>query len=152
MILHALVSAGHFIAAFVLVAALVAEWSMLRGRVDGPVIERLLRADLMYGLSAIAVLALGLCRVFFFDKPVVYYLHSVPFWIKLVLFAIVGLLSIAPTFAFFRARSALRADANYAMPAEDVEMLRRRVSLELSLLAVLVLLASLMAKGVGVLG
>ena len=151
MILHALVSAAHFIAAFALVAALVAEWAMLRGSVDGPVIERLLRADLIYGLSAIAVLAFGLCRVFFFDKPVTYYLHSVPFWVKLALFAIIGLLSIMPTFAFFRARTAVRGDSNYTIPADMVSMLRRRVAVELCLLVALVISASLMAKGVGLL-
>lgn len=122
---------------------------MLRGRVDGPVIERLLRADLIYGLSAIAVLAFGLCRVFFFDKPVVYYLHSVPFWAKLALFAIIGLLSITPTFAFFRARTAVRGDSNYVILADTVSMLQRRVALELLLIVALLVCASLMAKGVG---
>lgn len=151
MILHALVSVGHFIAAFALVAALVAEWTMLRGRVDGAVIERLLRADLIYGLSAITVLAFGLCRVFFFDKPAAYYLHSVPFWAKLVLFAVIGLLSIAPTLALFRARRAARVDVNYVMAASEMEMLGRRVSIELMLLALVLLAASLTAKGVGLL-
>lgn len=150
--LHALIAAAHFIAAFALVAALVAEWVMLRGRVDAAAIEHLLRADLIYGLSALAVFAFGLCRVFFFDKPAVYYLYSVPFWVKLVLFAMVGLLSIAPTFAFFRARNVARVDSNYVMPSNDVAMLRRRVTLELVLLLALVISASLMAKGVGLIG
>lgn len=152
MILPALLAAGHFIAAFALVAALAAECSLLRGRVDAAVIERLLRADSIYGLSALAVLAFGLCRVMFFDKPVAYYLHSLPFWTKLALFALIGLLSIAPTRAFFRARKAVRIDAAYQMPAEEVAMLRRRVALELGLLVALVLCASLMAKAVGLLG
>ena len=152
MIPAALVAAAHFIAAFVLVSALAAEWMLLRGRVDGPVIERLLRADLVYGLAAVAVLGFGLCRVFFFDKPVDYYLHSAPFWVKLVLFTLTGLLSITPTFAFCRARSAARLDAGYALPADEVSMLRRRVALELALLMLLVLSASLMARGVGMIG
>lgn len=151
MILHALIAACHFIAAFTLVAALVAEWVMLRGRVDAAVIARLLRADLVYGLSAMGVLVFGLCRVFFFDKPAAYYLHSLPFWIKLALFAGVGLLSISPTLAFFRARNVTRMDTTYVMSSDEVMMLRRRVASELALLVILVVCASLMAKGVGVL-
>lgn len=152
MILHALVSAGHFIAGFTLVASLAAEWVMLRGRVDAQAMDRLLRADLIYGLSALGILAFGLCRVFFFEKPVVYYLYSVPFWAKLALFAIIGLLSITPTFAFFRARNEARNDGNYVMPVEEVLMLRRRVALELILMVPLVVAASLMAKGAGWIG
>ncbi len=148
----AMIAAGHFIAAFVLAGALVAEWMLLRGRVDGPVIERLLRADLVYGLSAIAVLALGLCRVFFFEKPIAFYLYSVPFWAKLALFAIIGLLSITPTFAFFRARHAARIDAGYVIAPDQAAMLRRRVALEMALLLVMLPVASMMAKGIGWIG
>ncbi len=152
MIPNALIAACHFIAAFTLAGALVAESMLLRGRVDGPVIERLLRTDLIYGLSAIAVLAFGLCRAFFFEKPVVFYLYSAPFWVKLGLFAIIGLLSIAPTLAFFRARNAARIDPDYGMAPNQVAKLRHRVALELALLLAMLPAASLMAKGIGWLG
>ena len=88
----AVAAAGHFIAAFALVAALAMEWAWLHGRVDRIALERLARADALYGLSALAVIGFGLLRVFVLEKPAAYYAHAVPFWLKLALFAAIGLL------------------------------------------------------------
>lgn len=145
----AVAAAGHFIAVFALVAALALEWAWLRGRVDRIALERLARADALYGLSALAVIGFGLLRVFVLEKPAAYYAHAVPFWLKLALFAAIGLLSIGPTLALLRARKTARADAGFVMPAAQVDALRRRVALELGLLVPLIVCASLMAKGVG---
>ncbi len=149
MTLAALVAAGHFVSAFALVAALALEWAWLCGRVDPIAIERLARADALYGLSALAVIGFGLLRVFAFEKPPAYYAHAAPFWLKLALFAAIGLLSIGPTLALLKARKAARVDAGFVMPSTQVAALRRRVALELVLLLPLIVCASLLAKGVG---
>jgi len=54
------------------------------------------------------VLVIGLLRVFYFEKGASYYFHSIPFIVKLSLFAVVGLVSIYPTMQFLSWRGALK--------------------------------------------
>jgi putative membrane protein len=53
-----------------------------------------------------AVIATGLLHWFFLAKGVAFYAASQMFWIKMALFAVVGLLSLPPTFAFVATRKA----------------------------------------------
>ena len=54
------IAAGHFIAAFALVAALAMEWALLSGSVGREAITRLRKVDAVYGVSALALLAFRL--------------------------------------------------------------------------------------------
>ena len=146
------IAAGHFIAAFALGAALAMEWALLSGSVGREAITRLRKVDAVYGVSALALLAFGFARVFVFEKGAAYYLHSIPFWIKLGLFVTIGLLSIGPTLAYLRAGKALRDDPSHTLAPARIDALRRSIHWQLALLVPLVVCASLMAKGVGHLG
>lgn len=152
MTMNAFMAIGHFLAVFFLIAALAMEWAWLRGRVDAASIRRLLRADALYGLSALAVLIFGLMRVMGFEKSPDYYQHALPFWIKLGLFGLIALLSIKPTVAIINAWRVTRINPGFVIESGQVDGLRRHVALELSLLPPLFVAASLMAKGVGYFG
>ena len=82
MTLPALFAFLHHVAAFTLVAALAVEFVLIREEITLPAARRLLLADLVYGAAAGSVLAVGLLRVFFFEKGPYYYLHSAPFIAK----------------------------------------------------------------------
>jgi len=139
----------HHVAAFALVAALAVEFTLLKGELTVAAARRLLRADTMYGASAGVVLVVGLLRVVYFEKGTAYYLHSVPFLAKLALFVTIGLLSILPTVEFLSWRASLREGSVPSVAPAKLRGLRAIVHLELGGVALILLCAALMARGIG---
>ena len=150
--LSALFAFLHHLAAFTLVAALAVEFVLLSGELTVRRARQLLGADLVLGASATALLLIGLLRVFFFEKGVGYYFHSVPFIAKLSLFAIVGMLSIYPTRKLLSWRPALRGGQAPRASIAELGRMRSLVRKELAAVALLILCAALMARGIGYLG
>jgi putative membrane protein len=150
MLLHdAALSYLHFVFAFILAGALAAEAFVLRLPVDGRVARLLLRIDLFYAISAVGVIVAGVSRVYWGAKGGAFYATQPFFWAKMATFAIIGLISIVPTRAFFRWVKAAKADSAFAVPKADSKRVRRLVMVELHLLALLPLFAALMARGIG---
>ena len=142
----------HHLAAFALVSALAIEFVLIRGELTLRNARTLLVADAIYGAAAGAVLAIGLARVFLFEKGAAYYFHSIPFIAKLSLFAIVGLLSIYPTRQFVSWRKSVREGTVPAVAADKLRSIRRVIHWELAALVVLILCAALMARGIAYVG
>lgn len=136
----------HHVAAFTLVAALAVELSLLRGEITSAQAKRLALTDAMVGMSAGVVLAVGLLRVFYFEKGAGYYFHNAAFLAKATLFVLVALLSIYPTLKFLSWRKGAAIDA------EDVRRVRKLVHLELLGVVFILLFAVLMARGAGYFG
>jgi len=128
------------------------ELVLLRLDLTPPIARTLLRMDGAYGIAALVLLVVGLSRVFFTEKGAAYYFHSGTFIAKLTLFVIVGLLSIYPTMQFMRWRPALREQRTPQLDAATRSRLRMLVHLELTLLLVILLLAPMMARGIGYFG
>lgn len=139
----------HFAFAFILAGALAAEAFVLRLPVDGRVARLLLRIDLFYAIAAVGVIIAGVSRVFFGVSGASYYAAQPFFWAKMATFAIIGLISIGPTRAFFKWNKQARADATFAVPEAEAKKIRRLVMIEVHLLALVPLFAALMARGIG---
>lgn len=139
----------HFVFAFILVGALAAQLFILRLPVDGRVARLLLRVDLFYGASSVLLILAGISRVLWGAKGWEFYQAQPFFWAKIAAFAVIGLLSIGPTRTFMRWTRSANADASYAPPETEVKRVRRLVMIEVHLIAVLLLFASLMARGIG---
>ena len=139
----------HFALAFSLVGALVAELFVLRLPVDGRVARLLLRIDLFYAISAVLIILAGVARVIWGAKGWAYYQGQPFFWAKMATFAAIGLLSIGPTRAFMRWVRQSKDDAGFAVPDAEAKRVRRLVMVETQLVALLLLFAALMARGVG---
>jgi putative membrane protein len=139
----------HFLFAFIMVGALVAEAFILRLPVDGRVARLLSRVDLFYGISAGLVILAGVSRVIWGAKGWAYYQAQPFFWAKMATFALIGLISIPPTLTFLRWNRAARADASALVPEPEVKRVRLLVVIETHLLALLLLFATLMARGIG---
>jgi len=139
----------HFLFAFILVAAIAAEAFILRLPVDARVARLLLRVDLFYGVSAVLLILAGISRAIWGAKGWEYYQHQPFFWAKMAMFAIIGLISIAPTRTFLRWNKAATANPDLVVPEVEANKTRRLVTLEVHLVAVLVLFATLMARGIG---
>lgn len=139
----------HFMFAFVLAGALVAELFVLRLAVDGKIARLLVRIDLFYGASAVLLILAGAARVLWGAKGWDYYRAEPFFWAKIGVFALIGLISAMPTRAFLRWLKGANADPAFIAPEGQVKAMRRWVMIETHLLALLLLFAALMARGVG---
>ena len=137
----------HHLCAFALVSALAIEFTLIRGELTLASARRLLLTDMVYGIAAGALLVVGLLQVFFFEKGADYYFHSHAFLTKLLLFVVVGLLSIIPTMEFLSWRGAVNAGQ---VPAIDAKKLRRVTAVihgELLAIVIILLCAAIMARG-----
>jgi putative membrane protein len=142
----------HFLAAFALVAALAAELVLLGQELSPAIAKRLQAYDIAYAVSAGIILIAGFMRVFAYEKGADYYFHSVPFLIKLTLFIVVALVSIYPTVRFIQWKKAYKAGRTPVLAPDERRRLRLIVHAELTGVMILVLCASLMARGVGFFG
>ena len=142
----------HHLAAFTLVAALAIEFVLMRGELTLRTARKLQLVDMVFGVSSGVVLAVGLLRVFYFEKGASYYFHSAPFIAKLSLFAVVGLLSIYPTVEFASWGKSLKRGQLPALTERKMASIRSVIHWELAAVALIILCAALMAKGVGYLG
>jgi len=140
----AIVAWLHFLAVFVLVGSLAAELILFRREMSATA-QRMLRVtDLHYGIAAAIVLITGLLRVFWFGKGSAFYAGNLFFWVLVGLFAVVGLLSLPPTFFYMRWR---KPAAPATVIEADYRRIRRFLWLQAIGLALAPLAATLMARG-----
>ena len=139
----------HHLAAFTLVAMLVLEFVLIKDEFNIKTARRLQIADIVFGVSAGVVLIVGFLRVYYFEKGAAYYFHSLPFIAKLTLFTLIGLLSIYPTIVFLSWRKSLKAGRLPVVDDGKRRLIRSLIHWELIAVVLLILGASLMARGVG---
>jgi putative membrane protein len=139
----------HHIAAFALVSAISAEFLLIREELTLRGARKILFADMVVGIAAATVLVAGLLRVFFFEKGADYYAHNAFFIAKVSLFIAVALFSIYPTREFLSWRKSLNEGRLPAVAADKLQSIRGIIHLELAGIALILLCAALMAKGIG---
>jgi putative membrane protein len=139
----------HHIAAFSLVAAVVAEAVLLGNELTRRSARILQRIDAVLGASAVLLLIVGLARVFYFEKGWAYYSSSVPFIAKFSLFVIAALLSVYPTVVFLSWRNPKTLGEVLTAPEHRLQPVRMLIYLELAAIVLIILCAVLMAKGIG---
>lgn len=139
----------HFITVFALFAFLSVQAVLLKGPLDGRTVRLLGRMDLWYAGSAVAVLATGFLRAGLGAKGGDFYFSAWPIYVKIALFAAVGLVSIKPTLTFIRWRRALDHDSAWAVPAAEHSAIRRIVMAEVHLAALIPVVAVIMSRALG---
>jgi putative membrane protein len=137
----------HFAAIFAMIWFLAKEWTLLRAGAANVDVSRLALADAGFGITAGLVLVTGALRAAFGIKGWSFYAHNPAFHVKVTLFVIVGLVSIAPTLQFLRWRKARRADAAFRVPESEWKRARRLLMIELHLIALIPLAAVIMSRG-----
>lgn len=112
---------------------------------------RLLRGtDMVNGIAATLVLAVGLVRVFYFEKGAAYYFHSAPFIAKLTLYGLASLLSLVPTLEILRWRVPLKLGLLPSVSTPQLARMRRVAHWQLACVLAMALCATLAARGIGV--
>lgn len=135
----------HFLSILTIAATVLGEYLLLKPVMTRKEIGRLSKIDAFYGLAALVLLGAGLTLWFGgISKPTFYYSKNWIFHLKVGLFALVGILSIYPTVFFIKQRKGDAAET-ITIPSKLIWMIR----LELILLLIIPLLATLMARGIG---
>ncbi len=139
---------AHFVAILSLVVFITSEAALCRPEwLNAAVVRRLGRLDLLYLGAAVAVLLTGLARTYWGMKGGGWYWQQPLLHAKLTLFAVIGLISLKPTFAFIRWRRQLEASG--ALPGEaEVRSVRRLIMVQAHLMLLLPLAGSWLARGV----
>ncbi len=134
----------HHLLAFGIAAAITAQLVLVRPGMQAPAVQLAAKYDIALGIMSLSLVAIGFARVFFGAKGADFYLHNHVFWTKVVLFGVIGLLSIKPTRAFLRWRKAQSA------PEEvEVRAIRKTLMAEIHIFAFLPIAAAAMARGYG---
>jgi len=137
----------HHVCAFTLVSAVAIEFVLIRGELTLASARRLQITDIVFGISAGALLIIGLSRVFFFEKGSDYYFHSHAFIAKFSIFIAIGLLSIIPTLEFLSWNKSLRVGEVPAVSAKKLRLVTAVIHGELLSIAIILLCAAIMARG-----
>lgn len=135
----------HFISVFAIVASIVGEHLLLKESMTRREIRRIAVLDSVYGVAVITLLGAGLTLwLSTIGKPAEFYSKNWIFHLKLTLFVLIGLLSIIPTVFFAKNR---KGDLEEVV--EIPNRIKWAIRLELLILFVMPITATLMAKGIG---
>ncbi len=144
MTLEVIIKYVHFLCIFGIVGTLTGEHLLLKAKMTRQEIKRIATLDGIYGVCAVLLLAAGFTLWFAVGKPAEFYTSNWIFHTKIGLFVIVGLLSIVPTLFFNKNRK--------GSPEETVEVPKKIIMfirMQLLLIFIMPLLATLMARGIG---
>lgn len=139
----------HHLLILSLAGLMMAGFVLVRSGLSGGALKTLGGIDASYGGTAVLILIVGFSRVFLGAKGPDFYLHNPVFWAKITAFAVVGLLSIAPTIAILRWRKQAAADPAFVPSDADVAKVRKVMLTELLVFALIPIFAAAMARGYG---
>jgi putative membrane protein len=139
----------HHLLVFSIAAIIAAELAIVRPGLKGEALGVLGRIDGFYGLFAMLVIIIGAARVFYGLKGWEYYIFYWAFWAKMASFAVVGLLSIAPTVRIIRWRKAAADASGFTVPDSEVRTARTYLKAEAAVFLLIPIFAAIMARGVG---
>jgi putative membrane protein len=129
-----------------LIASLLGEHLLLKQELTAAEAKTIQRLDIVYGASAMIVLATGIMRMFL-EKGASYYNHHVAFHILFGIFVIAAMLSIYPTRVFRRWRSDTRAERGQQLACDRFSKLQMVLRVEMPLLLLAPFFATWMAHG-----
>lgn len=141
----------HYLTIFGMFALLSLEHVLFKQPLTFERARSLLRIDVAYGMCASLVLFTGAARVIWFGKGADYYLLNSIFYVKVGLFLLVALLSTLPTLTYFNWVHELREGKAPVITPGRARLVIMVIRLELLLLLIIPLFATLMARGFGVL-
>jgi putative membrane protein len=137
----------HHLAAFTMVAAIAVEFALIRQELTPSLARRLIATDAVLGVSATALLIVGLMRVFYFEKGATYYFSSHAFMAKLSIFIVIALLSAIPTVEFLSWRKLLKAGVVPRPSERKLRIVTAMIHGELLGIVLILLFAAVMARG-----
>lgn len=145
----AIVAYLHYLSFMLCFGALVLEAFSLKKELSLNEAWKIVIADAVYGISATIILTTGVLRVIYFGKGTDYYLSNPVFYAKVVVFIVVGLLSLYPTFSFIGWLKSLQQEQAPKLELLKLNRLIWLIRIELVGFTLIPLLAAIMARGIG---
>ena len=139
----------HHLGVFALAIIIAFQLALVRPGVTAADLRRVALIDLGYGLTALAVVVIGLVRIRYGGKGLEYYQENAWFWAKMATFALVGLISVAPTVAFRRWAKRLRLSEQSLPLPHELAFVRKLVIAETALFLLIPVFAAVMARHQG---
>ena len=148
MITRWLLAAVHLLGLGIGLGAIWVRATALRTSLDSGQIQRVLRADGLWGVAALIWIGSGIWRLLGgLEKPPEYYFHNVAFQVKMGLLGLVLLLEIQPMLTFISWRRRLAAGGQPA--TQSAPRLATVSFVQAGLIVLMVLAATAMARGLG---
>jgi len=145
----ALVAYVHYVSFIVCFGALVFERISLKVNPNKNESISMVIADIIYGIAGITLLVSGIYRVIKFGQGSFFYTQNPIFWVKIVVFALVGSLSLYPTITYILWAIPLSKGDLPKVTSNLVSRLKMIINIELIGFLFIPFLATLMARGIG---
>lgn len=142
----------HYLSFMVCFGALVLERRLIRPNPNKADATLMVITDVVYGLAALALLGSGILRVLYFGQGSAFYTENPLFWWKVGVYLAVGGLSLYPTITYILWAIPLRKGELPQVSEALAGRLAWVLNIELAGFALIPLLATLMARGVGLPG
>ena len=139
----------HYLSFMLCFAALVVERRLIRPDPDRRTATVMVITELIYGMAALALLVSGIFRVLYFGQGSEFYTTNPLFWWKVGLYLSVGGLSLYPTITYVLWAIPLRKGELPKVSEALASRLAWILNIEIVGFALIPLLATLMARGVG---
>ena len=139
----------HYLSFMVCFGALVYERISLKSNPSRQEAISMVIADIIYGIAGIALLVSGIYRVLKFGQGSEFYTQNPIFWTKIIIFALVGSLSLYKTITYVLWAIPLSKGTLPQVTENLVLRLRLIINIELVGFASIPFLATIMARGVG---
>ena len=149
VIKNASVAYIHYLSFMICFGALVLERKLLKADPSREEAISIVVTDIFYGLAALLLLISGILRVLYFGQGAGFYTENPIFWIKIIVFALVGSLSLYPTITYVLWAIPLSKGTLPKVTENLVSRLRLIINVELVGFASIPFIATLMARGVG---
>ena len=142
----------HYLSFMVCFGALVLERRLIKANPDRQEATLMVITDVVYGLAALVLLLTGIARVLHFGQGSAFYTENPLFWWKVGVYLAVGGLSLYPTITYILWALPLRKGELPQVSEALANRLAWILNIELAGFAAIPLMATLMARGVGLPG
>ena len=139
----------HYVSFMLCFGALVLERKLIKANPDRGDATAMVITDIIYGIAALALLISGILRVIHFGQGAEFYTQNPLFWWKVGLYLSVGGLSLYPTITYILWAIPLRKGELPQVSESLAKRLAWIINIELIGFASIPLMATLMARGVG---
>ena len=139
----------HYLSFMVCFGALIYERISLKSNPCREEAVSMVVADIIYGIAGVSLLVSGIYRVIAFGQGSEFYTQNPIFWTKIIIFTLVGSLSLYPTITYVLWAIPLSKGTLPNVTEKLVSRLRLIINIELVGFASIPFLATLMARGIG---
>tara|TARA_Y100000589_G_scaffold214639_1_gene202473 strand:- start:131 stop:622 length:492 start_codon:yes stop_codon:yes gene_type:complete len=145
----ALVAYVHYLGIILSFGALMFERINLKINLSKNETISIIIADVIYGITGLAVLITGILRVKYYGQGVEFYTNNPIFWVKVSLYILIGVISLYPTITYILWAVPLSKNKLPVITENLVKRFKLIIMTELVGFAVIPFFATLMSRGIG---